>query len=465
MSIDNSFLKEVGREKMSNANIRNGQVYKVPAFFIRRRNATQTLLFSHGNAEDLGMMYTRMKDLAMVLGVNIMAYDYTGYGLSMPGPAHPATNGSNEGPSENMIYRNIEAAFHYLTSARGIPPHQIVLYGRSLGSGPSCYLAAKTALQGQSVGGLILHSPFLSVYKVVADLNGMDMTLVGDLFHNEKRAKNIRCPTLIIHGRNDEVVPFWHAPRLLAAIPEEFRAHPYYVEGMGHNHIESRCRQRYLAVVTNFLKMGVWSNSSNTSRFDEDIPYHDGIQQMQVYRGPNPIPINERALPSETKENTSFYVNKTWLRHAKVLIKEVLSDAGCYANSTDDCGVSDGAQRSDTSSRGSNTRVLNGHGVVDARDEDEFAPSWRSTNGAGRRQFDSSRQSSMVQRGPHSPRYNQRAQSMSAMDFVRPEIRAVSVIHKKFEFDGIESPRKERYGKSHSMQLADGLADGRRRRY
>ena len=88
-----------------------------------------------------------------------------------------------------MIYRNIEAAYNYLRQVHSIPASQIILYGRSLGSGPSCYLAAKTALQGESVGGLILHSPFLSVYKVVADF-GFDM--LGDMFNNEKRAKNIR---------------------------------------------------------------------------------------------------------------------------------------------------------------------------------------------------------------------------------------------------------------------------------
>ena len=59
--------------------------YRIPAFFVRRRGANQTLLFSHGNAEDLGMMYKRMKDLALVLCVNILAYDYTGYGLSEGG--------------------------------------------------------------------------------------------------------------------------------------------------------------------------------------------------------------------------------------------------------------------------------------------------------------------------------------------------------------------------------------------
>ncbi|KAL3797586.1 hypothetical protein ACHAW5_003305 [Stephanodiscus triporus] len=308
-------------------NVRNGQVYRVPAFFIRRRNATQTILFSHGNAEDLGMMYPRMKDLAMLFGVNILAYDYTGYGLSIPGPLHrncpnggggggnDGNGSSNEGPSENMIYRNIEAAYRYLTRVRKIPPHKIILYGRSLGSGPACYLAAKTSLSGNPVGGLILHSPFLSVYKVVADLNGLDLGMVGDLFHNEKRARNVRCPTLIIHGRDDEVVPFWHAPRLLAAIPPEFRAQPYYVDGMGHNHIESRCRERYVKVVLNFLTMGACNENLYGSN-----------PTVVAHRGPTPVPINERASHNETGENPTFYVNKTWLRHAKVLLRDVFSD-------------------------------------------------------------------------------------------------------------------------------------------
>ena len=182
--------------------------YKVPAFFVRRRGAKHTILFSHGNAEDLGMMYSRMKDLALKLCVNVMAYDYTGYGLSYVDEederscndfveVDKSTN-KNSGkylnrrlnvPSENMIYRNIEAAYLYLTETQGILPRNIVLYGRSLGSGPSCYLAAKTALIGESVGGLILHSPFLSVYKVVVDV-GVDVR--GDMFNNEKRAGNIR---------------------------------------------------------------------------------------------------------------------------------------------------------------------------------------------------------------------------------------------------------------------------------
>ena len=105
---------------------------RIPAFYIERPNAAVTILFSHGNAEDLGMIYDWFSDLARVLRANVLAYDYSGYGKA---------SGT---PSEQNCYGDIEAAFHYLTQVRHVPPEQIVLYGRSLGSGPSCYLASKT---------------------------------------------------------------------------------------------------------------------------------------------------------------------------------------------------------------------------------------------------------------------------------------------------------------------------------
>ena len=200
---------------------------RIPAFFIERPNAQVTILFSHGNAEDLGMIYDWFNDLARVLRVNIMAYDYTGYGKS---------NGT---PSEDQCYSDIESAFRYLLEVRHLQPEQIVLYGRSLGSGPSCYLAQKTALEGRSVGGVILQSPLLSAYRVAFNFR---FTMVGDRFANVDRVADIRCPVFIIHGTQDEVVPFWHGQSLFLALPQPWRAKPFWVEGAGHNNIEALLR-------------------------------------------------------------------------------------------------------------------------------------------------------------------------------------------------------------------------------
>lgn len=200
---------------------------RIPAFFIEGPNATTTILFSHGNAEDLGMIYDWFNDLARVLRVNILAYDYTGYGKS---------HGT---PTESQCYNDIDAAYHHLTHVRNIPPEQIVLYGRSLGSGPSCYLAAKTARQGRSVAGVILQSPLLSAFRVAFNFR---FTVPGDRFPNLHYAPYIACPVFIVHGTQDEVVPFWHGERLFLSVRSKWRAKPFWVEGAGHNNIEALLR-------------------------------------------------------------------------------------------------------------------------------------------------------------------------------------------------------------------------------
>lgn len=240
---------------------------RIPAFFIERPAATVTILFSHGNAEDLGMIYDWFNDLARVLRVNIMAYDYTGYGKSGigsgGGTGTGATSGANTAmsvsalvPTEESCYNDIQAAYQYLTQVRRIQPEQIVLYGRSLGSGPSCYLAAKTATAGRSVGGVILQSPLLSAYRVAFNFR---FTMLGDRFPNVDYAPQIACPVFIVHGTQDEVVPFWHGQDLFLALPQPWRAKPFWVHGAGHNNIEAMLRPTgaFVAKLVEFLDLHV----------------------------------------------------------------------------------------------------------------------------------------------------------------------------------------------------------------
>lgn len=145
-----------------------------------------------------------------------------------------------------------------------------MLYGRSLGSGPSCYLATKTALESQAqklstvndgvdgpVGGLILHAPFLSVYRVVIDPG---CTLPGDKFVNVDVLPMVRSPTILIHGTSDQIVPFHHSERLFDAIPREFQARPLYIEGMSHNNVHAQVRPMFVDRLTDFLREHVWPN-------------------------------------------------------------------------------------------------------------------------------------------------------------------------------------------------------------
>eukprot|EP00397_Hematodinium_sp_SG-2012_P040173 GEMP01043972.1.p1 GENE.GEMP01043972.1~~GEMP01043972.1.p1 ORF type:complete len:257 (+),score=30.14 GEMP01043972.1:112-882(+) len=210
------------------------------AFFIDR-DAPLTLLFSHGNAEDLGMIVPSFREVATMLNVNVFAYEYTGYGQS---------TGS---PSEKGFQADIEAAFKYLRDVLHIPWEEIVLFGRSVGSGPSCYLAVKTAVRG-----IILQSPVLSILRVAFPLR---YTLPLDLFANGDLVSHIEAPCFVIHGTRDEIVPFRHGVELARRAKNAY--HPFWVDGGGHNNLELICYHDFYAHIKAFLEYLIASPPSD----------------------------------------------------------------------------------------------------------------------------------------------------------------------------------------------------------
>lgn len=189
-----------------------------------------------------GMIYDQFFDFSRQLNVNVMAYEYSGYGRA---------TGS---PSESNCYADIDAAFKYLVEIKKVVPSRLVLLGRSIGSGPSCYLAERLALSGTPVGGVMLQSPVLSILRVV--LPDLRWTWWGDMFPNVDRVKRMECPIFVIHGTRDEIVPFRHGQDLFLATPVQWRARPLWVEGGGHNDLEGRLRQEgtYFSCVLEFLR-------------------------------------------------------------------------------------------------------------------------------------------------------------------------------------------------------------------
>ncbi|CAN0191681.1 unnamed protein product [Discosporangium mesarthrocarpum] len=125
----------------------------IPLALHASEGARFTLIYSHGNATDIGAMHDRCAAIAAALGVNVLVYDYTGYG---------AASGS---PTESQTYQDIEAVYKWarenlcgggsggVGDGQGGCPHRIVLYGQSVGSGPTCYLAAKEQADLAGEGG------------------------------------------------------------------------------------------------------------------------------------------------------------------------------------------------------------------------------------------------------------------------------------------------------------------------
>jgi len=191
----------------------------IPAYHFPVEGAHFTLLFSHGNAEDLGNIRDSFYIMSHELGVNFFLYEYTGYGIR------------SGQPSEAAVYSDIEAAFKYVRDELQVPWQQIVPYGRSIGTAPSIHLATRTAVRG-----LVLQSPMNSIFRIPFHLR---FTLPGDRFCNIDKVGDVHCPTLIIHGTRDEIVPCWHGHALFEALRKKgVPCEAYIVEGADHNNLE-----------------------------------------------------------------------------------------------------------------------------------------------------------------------------------------------------------------------------------
>lgn len=178
----------------------------------------------------------------------------------LPFPSLLTTPGD---PSEEHCYADIDAAYSYLRDTLQVPARNVVLYGRSLGSGPSCYLASRTADEGRPLGGLILHAPFQSVYRVVLESG---CTLPGDKFPNIDFLPFVRSPVMLIHGTKDQIVPFHHSEQLLSVVEPPYRATPLLIEGMGHNNIHPMVRPLFVERIAEFMEEHVKRSSKNQGR-------------------------------------------------------------------------------------------------------------------------------------------------------------------------------------------------------
>ena len=95
--------------------------------------------------------------------------------------------------------------------------------------------------------------------------------MVGDKFPNINYAPAIACPSFIVHGTQHEVVPFWHGQDLFLALPQQWRAKPFWVEGAGHNNIEAMLRPTgaFVAKLIEFLDLHI---AASRGRISPPVP-------------------------------------------------------------------------------------------------------------------------------------------------------------------------------------------------
>lgn len=211
--------------------LRTSDGLSISAVYVPNPSAKYTILYSHGNAEDMGDDGGEWEMLRQ-MGFAVFAYDYHGYGTSQGKP------------SEENCYRDIDAAYEYLTGTLRIPPERIILLGKSVGGGPSTDLASR-----KPVGGLVLQSAFISAFRVFR----IGYVIPGDRFRNLEKMPQVRCPVLVMHGSNDLVVPFSHGPKLYDAATGAKQC--LWVEGAGHNNLPHAAGERYAQAFAEFVTL------------------------------------------------------------------------------------------------------------------------------------------------------------------------------------------------------------------
>lgn len=201
---------------------------RISACYLRGEDARYTVLFSHGNAEDLGDIMPFLQQYRS-RGFSVLAYDYPGYGTS-GGKAR-----------STQVVRAAQAVYAYLTEHEQVPPESIILHGRSLGGAVAVRLASE-----YSCAGLIVESSFVSVLRVLTRYP----VFVLDKFNSSRLIKQAHAPVLIIHGESDVIIPPWHGRELYRRASGSKRFWP--VPGAGHNDLVYTAGERYWRTLTDF---------------------------------------------------------------------------------------------------------------------------------------------------------------------------------------------------------------------
>lgn len=185
--------------------------YRSPA-----RRKLPTLVYLHGNAGSIGLRGGIVKPF-LDAGYGVLLVTYRGY------------SGNPGKPDEKGLYQDGRAAIRFLHS-QNVPDSCIVLYGESIGTAVAIQIATE-----YQVGGLILQSPFLSL-GAIGQFHYPFLPVkwvIKDSFNSLKKVGQIHSPTLVLYGKNDDIIPPKFSIQIFEAIPP-----PKYIEPLqeiGHN--------------------------------------------------------------------------------------------------------------------------------------------------------------------------------------------------------------------------------------
>jgi len=177
---------------------------RLAGWYVPCAAARGAVIMCHGNGGNIGDNLNSM-GVFHKLGLNVLVFDYRGYGESAGKP------------SEEGTYRDARAAWQYLVEQRKMPPDKIIIFGRSLGGAVAAGLAEQVV-----PAALVLESTFTSIPDMgELDYPWLPVRLLCRYRYNTlARMERINCPVLIAHSREDGMIPFQQGRKLFAAARE-----------------------------------------------------------------------------------------------------------------------------------------------------------------------------------------------------------------------------------------------------
>uniref|UniRef100_A0A1J3HWC4 Alpha/beta hydrolase domain-containing protein 17C n=1 Tax=Noccaea caerulescens TaxID=107243 RepID=A0A1J3HWC4_NOCCA len=244
---------------------------QVVATYIKNPTASLTLLYSHGNAADIGQMFELFSELSLHLRVNLIGYDYSGYGRS------------SGKPSEQNTYYDIEAVYRCLEEQYGVKEQDVILYGQSVGSGPTLELASRLP----NLRAVVLHSAIASGLRVMYPVK---RTYWFDIYKNIEKISFVKCPVLVIHGTSDDVVNWSHGKQLFDLCKEKYE--PLWIKG--GNHCDLELYPQYIKHLKKFV-----------SAVEKSPHLRNGSSMPQTEKARSSTDVREPARPSTDQREKS----------------------------------------------------------------------------------------------------------------------------------------------------------------
>ncbi|CEM33441.1 unnamed protein product [Vitrella brassicaformis CCMP3155] len=212
----------------------------LPCLWLPFPNARYVMVYLHANAEDLGSCRKFCTLLHDCFGVNVLAVEYPGYGLAY-GQA-----------TEESVEAATRGVYDYVTHTLHWAPEDIIVVGRSIGSGPAVSIACEAARRGSHLAGLVLIAAFTSIRDVVRGIAPWAARFMPDYFPNKDKMHQVSCGVVCVHGTEDRIIPLAHSVELfnLCGNPDKMFLP---IHGGDHNGTVFKDNHEFVLPMINYL--------------------------------------------------------------------------------------------------------------------------------------------------------------------------------------------------------------------